>query len=658
MGTTFQNFAILFKKIDLVYIYIWTTKFYSNNMKLIFTFLFFLIYTYSFGQIVTIPDVNFKNALVNNNCADFDGDLQFDGDVDTNNDGEIQFSEAEALIGLQVGLSNIISMQGIEAFTNLENLSCGDNLIQTLNLSQNPNLKHLICWDNQITDLTVSGPNVRIISCDNNQITNLDVTQCPNLSALYAMDNELSTVDLSNNLELGSLWIFNNQLTSLDVSNNANLRYLECKINSLTELDLSNNVNLTHLECQSNSLETLNLRNGNNEILTTMNSTLNPSLTCINVDDASASRPECIAEDTGWCVGAGVEYSTDCIPLDFPDVNFENALTNTLSADFDGDFTIDGDVDSNDDGFIQVSEAEAVIGLYVEDNNIISLEGLSEFKNMKHLFAQNNPITSIDLTQNEFIEIIDLSNCELGSLSLENTSIIAINLNNNNLTEIDISQNVNLEILKIEGNNINDINFSNNTLLREVNISSNNLSILDLSNNQNLETLRCNDNQLENLDFSNIQNIGYLNCSNNSLLNLDLRNGFNAILQTMISTGNNNLFCLNVDNENANLPVCQPSTLEGWCLDPWSEVNEDCTILGIESYSLEEIIIYPNPTNNFLNINFSISIDQINIYSIDGRMIKEAFNVKKIDVSELANGIYLIRIGIKNQKLLKEFIKY
>lgn len=251
-----------------------------------------------------------------------------------------------------------------------------------------------------------------------------------------------------------------------------------------------------------------------------------------------------------------------------------------------------------------------------------------------------------------------MSNCDLISISLENPSITRFNLNNNNLTEIDISQNVNLEIVEIEGNTISAIDFSNNILLRKVNISSNNFSTLEFSNNQNLENLKCNDNQIESLDFSNNENLEFLVCKNNSLSTLDLRNGSNTVIETMISTGNNDLLCILVNDENANFPVCQNNATEGWCVDPWSEIKEDCTILGIESYSLEEIIIYPNPTNNFININFSKNIDQINIYSIDGRMIKEAFNVKKIDVSKLANGLYLIRIGIKNQKLIKEFIKF
>lgn len=55
---------------------------------------FFGLFLSGNAQIVTIPDANFKNALVNTICTDTDGDGVLDGDVDTNDDGEIQVSEA------------------------------------------------------------------------------------------------------------------------------------------------------------------------------------------------------------------------------------------------------------------------------------------------------------------------------------------------------------------------------------------------------------------------------------------------------------------------------------------------------------------------------------------------------------------------------------
>ena len=55
------------------------------------------------SQYVNIPDTNFKNALLNYNKAV----------IDTNNDGEISFTEAESLKKLDVGKKKITDLIGI-----------------------------------------------------------------------------------------------------------------------------------------------------------------------------------------------------------------------------------------------------------------------------------------------------------------------------------------------------------------------------------------------------------------------------------------------------------------------------------------------------------------------------------------------------------------
>ena len=89
---------------------------------------------------INIPDTNFKNTLVNTNCADLDGNGTIDGDADTNNDGEIQVSEAEAVFGLDVSANDITSMEGVLGFINLTSLDCSANHIINLNISNGNNV--------------------------------------------------------------------------------------------------------------------------------------------------------------------------------------------------------------------------------------------------------------------------------------------------------------------------------------------------------------------------------------------------------------------------------------------------------------------------------------------------------------------------------------
>ncbi len=97
------------------------------------------------SQIIDIPDANFKNALVNSICVDTNGDGDLDSDVDQNNDGEIQVNEALNVTNLNLYQRYIVSLTGIEYFSNLTSLSCYNNQITTLNIGSLTNLKKLTC---------------------------------------------------------------------------------------------------------------------------------------------------------------------------------------------------------------------------------------------------------------------------------------------------------------------------------------------------------------------------------------------------------------------------------------------------------------------------------------------------------------------------------
>ena len=259
-------------------------------MRLIY-FIAFLFSVSSVAQIVNIPDANFKNVLLNQNCADFDNDGDYDGDVDTNNDGEIQVSEAEAVIRLRGTNEGIVSVEGIESFVNIEILTLFGNDITEIDLSQLSELTH--------------------ISLSGSELTTLDVSQNPNLIRLGAIGNNLSTIDVSNNTLLETIDLRENQITTIDVSQNVILEELNIGFNLLTSLDVSQNTNLRRLWCWNNVLTYLNGQNGNNNSMSVMVATSNKNLPCILVDDEDATRPTC-TEDWGWCKDEEATYSEDC----------------------------------------------------------------------------------------------------------------------------------------------------------------------------------------------------------------------------------------------------------------------------------------------------------------------------------------------------------
>ena len=132
-------------------------------------------------------------------------------------------------------------------------------------------------------------------------ITSLDVSNSP--LSVWVLISDLTGIE--DFTALTSLHCQFNQLTSLDVSQNTALTYLNCGGNQLTNLDVSQNTALNYLNCDSNQLTCLNVKNGNNNNLG-FNSTLNPNLSCIEVDNPAWSN-------ANWTIiDPNVTFSTNC----------------------------------------------------------------------------------------------------------------------------------------------------------------------------------------------------------------------------------------------------------------------------------------------------------------------------------------------------------
>lgn len=78
-------------------------------------------------------------------------------------------------------------------------------------------------------------------------------------------------------------------------------------------------------------------------------------------------------------------------------------------------------------------------------------------------------------------------------------------------------------------------------------------------------------------------------------------------------------------------------------------------ILGIKDVN-DKIIIYPNPTSDYLKIDSELTVSELIILDQSGRQLRSfPARQKKLDVSFLKNGIYFIKVG--NEQVLR-FLKY
>ena len=79
-------------------------------------------------------------------------------------------------------------------------------------------------------------------------------------------------------------------------------------------------------------------------------------------------------------------------------------------------------------------------------------------------------------------------------------------------------------------------------------------------------------------------------------------------------------------------------------------------ILANAETAAENIGIFPNPANNSFTVSGINEVQQLKIYSIDGRLVKqEAIGCSQsIDISELPQGLYYVNINKLNFKLIKQ----
>jgi Leucine-rich repeat (LRR) protein len=553
-----------------------------------------------------IPDTNFEAALEALGYDDISGD------------GQVPTALIENVTMLNVSSLSISDVTGIEDFTALENFNCRANSISSVDVSNNINLKIFDIRINQLTNLDVSAlvnleqlyvqqnnltninmPNsvaLQVFACNinnltnidvsnnvnlrelfmqGNQITSIDITNLPALKEFFAFNNSLATIDITTNVDLETLDVTNTNLTSLDISNNplltrvaasnnnltsfvlgdnTALSQLFLRNNDLTALNLSGLTGLTSLDVRSNNLSDLNIQNGTNTIITNFQATDNPNLTCITVDDVAYSTANWTTIDAQTSFG-----NIYCRYTAIPDANFESAL-NSLGYD-----------DISGDGQVPTALIEVVTNLDIPSLSIADLTGIEDFTALTFLNVNNNSLTNLDVTNLVNLEGLLISTNNLATIDLSTlTQLTRFQGRFNTYTSLDFSNNLLLDDLNVDNNpNLTTLNISQNTLLQFIDISDCAIANLDFSGLMNLLELDASNNLLTTVDFtdniqltdvylsgnpvtmvnvSNLSSLQYFDAFDAQLTSLNIKNGNNVNLQYFNVTNNPNLTCIVVDD--------------------------------------------------------------------------------------------------------------
>lgn len=93
-------------------------------------------------------------------------------------------------------------------------------------------------------------------------------------------------------------------------------------------------------------------------------------------------------------------------------------------------------------------------------------------------------------------------------------------------------------------------------------------------------------------------------------------------------------------------------------MDALAAVQEVNNRLSLDDKTLNKIKIFPNPVEDFLNIDSNYNLENLRIFSLDGRLIKTIDNAgNSVNLSSLNSGIYFLNLrtnGVsKNVKIVK-----
>jgi Leucine-rich repeat (LRR) protein len=535
-------------------------------MKKISLFLLFIASLSGYTQqLTTIPDANFRAALLSQNV-----NFTFD-----------QLNRIETQKLFQIKVLNIASIN--------------------------------------ITDLTgiEDMPNLLTLDCSNNKLISLDVSKNLVLTVVNCLGNKIS--NLTTNTKLLDLNCSNNLIQALDVSKEVALINFNCSKNQLITLDLSKNIALANFNCSNNLITSLNLKNGNNTNLNkTTSSFLGNANACIQVDNvvyANKNLPT-IKESSSY-------FTTDCANLNYtliPDSKFETELQ---QQGYDNSGVPDGKVlkssintitslnvaSKSIASLVGIEDFTALTVLYCGANLLTGLD-LTKNLNLVALYCAENQITSLDLSANTNLNTVWCYNNKLNNLNLGIISNLQTLLcSNNQLTSLDISKNVGMINLNCSNNKLTNLDISKSNTLQTVNCRYNLLTGLSTIKNSELQTLYTDSNQLTSLNVSRNSKLVVLGCGYNKIVLLDVsKNGTltelkcngNLLTQLNLKNGNNgNMFAVNLDfKANPGLSCIQvdnaTNSSNNWIneKDPIASYSADCMyITAIPDLNFENELI-------------------------------------------------------------------
>jgi len=634
----------------------------------------------------------------------------------------LDFSGLSNLQELIVSENNLMNLN-LEGCTGLYLLHIDVNPIQTLDISDCTGLVKFGAVYNEFTSLDFSGLTLlQDVRCESCGLQSINLQGCIGLEYLYLSDNDLTTIDLnettsliytdlSNNYSLESLFIKNGKNSLIDLENNYSLKYVctddnriayyqniiddlqfyQVSINSYCSFTPGGNhytINGTNtLDSNNNGCDTsdislpnlkFNITNGTQTGSLISNASgeysipvsagthtitpvlENPSFFTISPSTVNVTFPNQASPSTQnfcvtpvgfhWDIDVNIIAVTPAVPgfdaqykIIYRNIGNVSVTSGSISLDYN-DEVLDLTVASPD------SEVLPVGSLYWSFQNLQPFET----RIIDLTFNLNTPMETPPLNGGDVLTF--QASSSIGTGFDENPSDNVMNLQQVVVNSFDPNDKTCLEGTAITPDMIGKyvhymIRFENTGTFAAQNIVVKDMidttkfdvsSLIALSGSHSYVT-RIKGNKVEfifegiNLPFDDANNDGYVVFKIKTLPTLALGDSFSNTASIYFDF---------------NHPIVTEPAVTTFA------------VLGTEDFVFNNYFtIYPNPTNNILNITSkqAIELQSISIYNVLGQMVVSVPNAKgvsNVDVSNLSTGNYFIKVvsdkGTSNSKFIKE----
>ena len=326
------------------------------------------------------------------------------------------------------------------------------------------------------------------------------------------------------------------------------LTTLDCSQNKLTSLDVSKNTKLKSLNCSDNlyeaafdnySVDSSSLPNGFD--ISKVNRLNGGRIKGNAIIFSSDSDMITYKYDCGndWEKSFVIKNTKGVPPRMNISINEETFPDNNFRAEIRA-------FDTDNDNVLSIAEIDNVTKISFANKNIKSLAGVEYFIKLKELNCKENQLTELDISNNTLLRYLYCQKNQLTELDVSNNkSLYYMYCEENQLTELDVSNNKALSFLDCCDNQLAELNLRENTKLNYLEASDNRIASLDISNNPALISLVFNNNQLTELNVSNNKQLRELFCNYNQINSLDVSN---LTCLTHLRCHNNQLTSITLSN--------------------------------------------------------------------------------------------------------------